>query len=214
MKKKIQSILAKTQLHKIEAESLAKAEESLAKTEEIETEPLASTEIETIPEPDNIEEKELEVSEPKYTLHQSLISWDGDIIQKNKIFDRCAQNGIITKKDATGLEEKSIILDSIIPKIIVDESVASSELIEKLKKQGYDGMYLGEGHPDEEIFRVTGGKNTVLVIEEKEFYEKIHDNKVYHVPIFIERNADMVNYNVGKIVAHMQLFEKIIKYQS
>ena len=75
-------------------------------------------------------------------------------------------------------------------------------------------MYLGEGHPDEEIFRVTGGKNTVLVIEEKEFYEKIHDNKVYHVPIFIDRNADMVNYNVGKIVAHMQLFEKIRKLQS
>jgi len=62
---------------------------------------------------------------------------------------------------------------------------------------------------DGEIFRICIGKNTVLVIEEGEFYERIHDNKIYHVPIFVSRN--MVNENVGIIVAHMQLFEKIIK---
>ncbi len=205
MQKKIQSILAKTQLHIIEAASLAKAEESKAKTEEIETEPMASTEIETIPEPDPVEEPE-----PTFTAPSSLNSWDGDMMNKNKIFNRCAQSGVITKSDVTDLEEKLIILDSIIPKIIVDESVASSELFEKLKAQGYDGMYLGKDSPDD-IFLISGGKNAVLVIEEKEFYEKIGDSKVYHIPIFIDRNDDMVNYNVGKIVAHMQLFEKLIK---
>lgn len=195
MKNKIASILANTQIHKIEAESLA------SKTEK----------IEIVSEPDPVEEK-LEVSEP-YTLPSSLVSWVGDLIQKNNIFNRCAANGIITKIDATELKEKSIILDSIIPKIIVDESVASSELFEKLREQGYDGMCLGRDHPEEEVFRICIGKNTVLVIEEVEFYEKIHDNKIYHVPIFISTNPELLNESVGKIVAHMQLFEKIIKYQ-
>jgi len=191
MKKKIASILARTQIHQIEEKSLA------------------STEIETVSDYDHLEEKEIEAPQPKFTTPSSMISWDGDQIQKNKIFNRCADNGIITKKDATALEEKSIILDSIIPKIIVDESVASSELIEGIKEQGYDGMCLGEGQPDEEVFRICLGKNTVLVIEEGEFYERIHDNKIYHVPIFVSRN--LVNENVGIIVKHMQLFEKIIK---
>jgi len=208
MKKKIESILAKTQLHKIEAASLAKTEESMASQIEVVTEPEPMEELEVVTEPEPVEE--LQVTEPIYTSYTSLFGWDGDMMQKNKIFNRCADNGIITKRDATDLKEKLIILDSIIPKIIVDDSVANSELFEKLKKQGYDGMCLGKDSTDD-IFLVAGGKNAVLVIEEKEFYEKIGDKKVYHVPIFISQDVDMVNYNVGKIVAHMQLFEKLKK---
>jgi len=206
MKKKIESILAKTQLHKIEAASLAKTEESMASQIEVVTEPEPVEELEVVTEPEPVEE--LKVTEPIYTSYTSLFGWDGDMMQKNKIFNRCADNGIITKRDATDLKEKLIILDSIIPKIIVDDSVANSELFEKLKNQGYDGMCLGKDSTDD-IFLVAGGKNAVLVIEEKEFYEKIGDKKVYHVPIFISQDVDMVNYNVGKIVAHMQLFEKL-----
>ena len=219
MKKKIESILAKTQLHKIEAASLAKTEESMASQIEVVTEPEPVEELQ-VTEPEPVEElkvvtepepvEEVQVTEPIYTSYTSLFGWDGDMMQKNKIFNRCADNGIITKRDATDLKEKLIILDSIIPKIIVDDSVANSELFEKLKKQGYDGMCLGKDSPDD-IFLVAGGKNAVLVIEEKEFYEKIGDKKVYHVPIFISQDVDMVNYNVGKIVAHMQLFEKLRK---
>ena len=195
LKKKIANILAHTQIHQIEEKSLA------------------STEIETVSDYDHIEEKpELEDHlEPKFTAPTSLISWDGDPIQKNKIFNRCAQNGIITKRDATGLEEKSIILDSIIPKIIVDESVASTSLLETIKKWGYDGLYLGKDSLEGEVFRVAGGKNAVLVIEEGEFYDKILGYKIYHVPIFISRNTDMVNENIVTIVKHMKLFEKIRK---
>ncbi len=205
MKKKIASILARTQIHQIEAKSLASTEEL-----EIITEPEEELEIITEPEP----EEELQVPKVKYTLPSSLVGWDGDVMQKNKIFNRCAANGIITKRDATDLKEKSIILDSIIPKIIVDESVASSELFEKLREQGYDGMCLGRGQPDEEVFRICLGKNMVLVIEENEFYDRIHDNKIYHVPIFISTNPELLNESVGIIVKHMQLFEKIIKLQS
>jgi len=196
MKKKIASILAHTQIHQIEKS-------------------MASTEIETVSDYDHIEEKpELEDHlEPTFTAPSSLISWDGDPIQKNKIFNRCAQNGIITKRDATGLEEKSIILDSIIPKIIVDECVASTKLLETIKKWGYDGLCLGKDSPAGEVFRVAGGKNAVLVTEEGEFYEKIHDYKIYHVPIFISTNPEMLNENIGKIVAHMHLFEKILNSQ-
>jgi len=213
MKKKIASILARTQIHQIE-------EKSTVNTEQIPTEPIEEVEIITEPE-EELEiitepepEEELQVPKVKYTLPSSLVGWDGDMIQKNKIFNRCAANGIITKRDATDLKEKSIILDSIIPKIIVDESVASSELFEKLREQGYDGMCLGRGQPDEEVFRICLGKNMVLVIEENEFYDRIHDNKIYHVPIFISTNPELLNESVGIIVKHMQLFEKIIKLQS
>jgi len=213
MKKKIASILARTQIHQIE-------EKSTVNTEEIPTEPIEEVEIITEPE-EELEiitepepEEELQVPKVKYTLPSSLVGWDGDMIQKNKIFNRCAANGIITKRDATDLKEKSIILDSIIPKIIVDESVANSELFEKLRAAGYDGMCLGRGQPDEEVFRICLGKNMVLVIEENEFYARIHDNKIYHVPIFISTNPELVNESVGIIVKHMQLFEKIIKLQS
>ncbi len=212
MKKKIASILARTQIHQIE-------EKSTVNTEEIPTEPIEEVEIITEPE-EELEiitepepEEELQVPKVKYTLPSSLVGWDGDMMQKNRIFNRCAANGIITKRDATDLKEKSIILGSIIPKIIVDESVASSELFEKLREQGYDGMCLGRGQPDEEVFRICLGKNMVLVIEENEFYARIDDNKIYHVPIFISTNPELLNESVRIIVAHMQLFEKIIKYQ-
>ena len=194
MKKKIASILAQTQIHQIEEKSLA------------------STELEAVSDYDHLEEKPaLEYHpQPTFVAPSSMISWDGNPIQKNKIFNRCAKNGIITKKDVTDLEEKWIILDSIIPKIIVDQCVANTKLLEKLKKWGYDGLYLGKDCPDD-IFSVAGGKNSVLVTEEGEFYEKIGDKKVYHVPIFISPDSDMENVNAGKIVAHMQLFEKIIQ---
>ena len=84
MKKKIASILAHTQIHQIEEESKASQME----------------ELEAVSDYDHLEEKEIEVSEPKYTLPSSLVGWDGDPIQKNKIFNRCADNGIITKRDA------------------------------------------------------------------------------------------------------------------
>ena len=51
----------------------------------------------------------------------------------------------------------------------------------------------------------------MLVIEEGEFYDKILGYKIYHVPIFISRNTDMVNENIVTIVKHMRLFEKIRK---
>ena len=210
MKKKIASILARTQIHQIEKKSIVNTEQIPTEPiEEVEiiTEPEEELEIITEPEP----EEELQVPKVKYTLPSSLVGWDGDMIQKNRIFNRCAANGIITKRDATDLKEKSIILDSIIPKIIVDESVASSELFEKLREQGYDGMCLGRGQPDEEVFRICLGKNMVLVIEENEFYARISDNKIYHVPIFISTNPELLNENVGTIVKHMQLFEKIKK---
>jgi len=195
MKKKIASILAHTQIHQLE-------------------EPTAPTaELEEFSDYDHIEEKPmLEYHpQPTFVAPSSMISWDGDPIQKNKIFNRCAKNGIITKIDATDLEEKWIILDSIIPKIIVDESVASTKLLETIKKWGYDGLYLGKDSLDGEVFRVAGGKNAVLVIEEGEFYDKIQDYKIYHVPIFISRNADLINENIVTIVKHMRLFEKIRK---
>jgi len=195
MKKKIASILARTQIHQIEEKSLA------------------STELESVSDYDNLEEKPMLEYHPQPTFVApiTMISWDGDPIQKNKIFNRCAKNGIITKRDATDLEEKWIILDSIIPKIIVDESVASTKLLETIKKWGYDGLYLGKDSLDGEVFRVAGGKNAVLVIEEGEFYDKILGYKIYHVPIFIDRNVDLINENIVTIVKHMRLFEKIRK---
>jgi len=220
MKKKIAIILSHTQIHQLEEPTAPTAElEEFSDYDHLEEKPeLESTipktkELETVSDYDHLEEPVLENPKPKFVAPTSMISWDGDPIQKNKIFNRCADNGIITKKDATGLEEKLIILDSIIPKIIVDQCVASTKLLETIKRWGYDGLCLGKDSPEGEVFRVAGGKNTILVTEVGEFYEKICDYTIYHVPIFVSRDSDMINQNVGKIIAHMHLFEKIIKYQ-
>ena len=114
MKKKIASILANTQIHKIEAKSLASTEiETVSDNDHLEEKPvlestISTEELEIITEPEP--EEELQVPKVKYTLPSSLVGWDGDMMQKNKIFNRCAANGIITKRDATDLKEKSIIL--------------------------------------------------------------------------------------------------------
>ncbi len=144
----------------------------------------------------------------KYTAPAEKIQLDGDLIARNKIFDNCFQNRVIINVNITGLEEKSNVLDTIIPKIIVDECVANSTLIKKIKELGYNVWYLGRGLPDDEIFKVVKEQNAILVTEDEEFHNRVLDDLPIHDPIFIVRNTDIILENVGVIQRYMKRFEE------
>jgi predicted nuclease of predicted toxin-antitoxin system len=144
----------------------------------------------------------------KYAAPSDAIKIKGNLILRNKIFDNCFKNRVITNVNVTGLEEKSDILDTIIPKIIVDECVASKTLLEKIQEQGYNVWYLGKGLPDEEIFKIVEEQKAILVTEDEEFHNKVLDDKLTHDPIFVIRNIENVMDNVGVIQRHMKRFEE------
>ncbi len=144
----------------------------------------------------------------KYTAPIDTIKKKGNLIERNKMFDNCFKNRVITNVNVTGLEEKSDILDTIIPKIIVDECVASDKLLEKIQEQGYHIWYLGKGLPDEEIFKIVEEQKAILVTEDEEFHNKMLDDKLTHDPIFVIRNTENVMDNVGVIKRHMRRFEE------
>jgi hypothetical protein len=150
----------------------------------------------------------------KYTAPLEKIILKGDLIEKNKIFNNCLQNKVLTNNNVTGLDEKSEILDDIIPKIIVDECVANDTLIKKIQECGYDVGYLGPGLSDEEIFQKVLKIKAVLVTEDKEFHNRVLDDKPTHDPIFVSRHTEHVIENAEIIQRHMKQFEKIreIKY--
>ena len=143
----------------------------------------------------------------KYTAPLESIRLRGDLIQRNKIFNNCFRSKVITNVNVTGLEEKSEILDTLIPKIIVDECVTSLKLLEKIQEIGYNVEYLGRGLPDEEIFKTVEEQNAVLVTEDKEFHDKVLHNKPTHDPIFVSRNTEKVLENVDVIQRYMKRFE-------
>jgi len=144
----------------------------------------------------------------KYTAPSERISLKGNLILRNKIFNNCFKNKVITNVNVTGLEEKSDILDTIIPKIFVDECVMSLKLLEKIQEIGYNVEYLGRGLLDEEIFKTVEEQKAVLVTEDKEFHDKVLNDKPTHDPIFISRDTDKVLENVGVIQRHMKRFEE------
>ena len=144
----------------------------------------------------------------KYTAPKNPVELMGDLIQKNKIFDNCLKNGKITKLDAVGLEEKLKILDRIIPKIIVDECVASEKILEKIQECGYNVLYLGKGLSDDEIFKIIEKQKAVLVTEDEEFYDRVQKDKPTYDPIFIVRNTEKIMENIGVIQRHMKRFEE------
>ena len=144
----------------------------------------------------------------KYTASIEQIELKGNLILRNKIFNNCFKNRVITNVNVTGLEEKSEILDTIIPKIIVDECVMSLKLLEKIQEIGYNVEYLGRGLLDEEIFKKVEEQKAILVTEDKEFHDKVLDDKPTHDPIFIARNTDKILENVGVIQRYMKRFEE------
>ena len=144
----------------------------------------------------------------KYTAPEKAKSWTGDVVQKNEIYKRCLKNGKIPNpSEIAGLEEKSKIIQKIIPTIILDECVVSSKLIEKIQEQGYDGHYLGRRLDDDEIFSVVEDLQAILVTEDKEFHNRVLEHKFTLDPIFIGRNTEQVMENLQVIINHMRKFE-------
>jgi len=144
----------------------------------------------------------------KYTAPLEPISMKGDKIERNRIYNNCFKNKLITNVNVTGLEEKLVILDEVIPKIIVDECVASHKIIEKIAEAGYDVKFLKRGLADDVIFGVVNQQKAILVTEDREFHNRILDYKLTHDPIFVSRDTDHVLDNVGVIQRHMKRFEK------
>ena len=147
------------------------------------------------------------VDSRKYTAPLEQIILKGDLIKRNQIFNNCFQNKIISNVDVTGLEEKSEILDRIIPKIIVDECVANKTLLKKIQESGYHVWYLGRGLSDEEIFKIVIEQTAILITEDEEFHNKVLDQKLTHDPIFIHRDTSAILENMGVIKRHMKKFE-------
>ncbi|EIJ64984.1 hypothetical protein BD31_I0781 [Candidatus Nitrosopumilus salaria BD31] len=143
----------------------------------------------------------------KYTAPPKPLLLKGSLIQRNNIFNRCFVNKLVTNTNVTGLKEKSEILDNIIPKIILDECVASMKLLEKIQECGYHIEYLGRGLSDYEIHEIVEEQHAILVTEDKEFHHSVLKNKLTYDPIFIGRNTENILENVGIIQKHMKKFE-------
>jgi rRNA-processing protein FCF1 len=143
----------------------------------------------------------------RYTAPSKSHMLIGDMVEKTMIFQRCLQTGII-KKNVIGMENKIKVVDKIIPKIIIDECVANSTLIKKIQELGYNIWYLGRKLSDDEILEVVEKQNAVLITEDKEFHNRVLDNKPIRDPIFVSRNTNQIMENVGVIQKHMRQFEE------
>ena len=106
------------------------------------------------------------------------------------------------------MENKIKEVDKIIPKIILDECVANPTLIKKIQELGYNVWYLGRKLSDDEILLVVEKQNAVLVTEDKEFHNRVLDNKPIRDPIFVGRNTNQIIENVEVIQKHMKQFEE------
>ena len=143
----------------------------------------------------------------RYTAPSKSQMLIGDIVEKTMIFQRCLLTGVI-KKNVIGMENKIKEVDKIIPKIILDECVANSTLIKKIQELGYNIWYLGRKLSDDEILLVVEKQNAVLVTEDKEFHNRVLDNKPIRDPIFVGRNTNQIIENVEVIQKHMKQFEE------
>jgi len=89
----------------------------------------------------------------------------------------------------------------------LDECITNPKLIEKVREEGYDVIYLGRGLPDWKIFEFVIEKKGILVTEDREFHEWTRMNDLD--PCFISKDEKNLMISVGLIKKHMKKFESV-----
>ncbi len=144
----------------------------------------------------------------KYTAPEKEISWNGNPLKKEEIFNRCVKNNkILSSENPTNIEICTS-LDKIIPLLILDECIAHQTLVVKLSDEGYDGKYLARGTQDDDILEEIIKKNAILITEDEEFYNRVLKIKYVNDPIYLVRNSETIMENLHLIIKHMREFEQ------